>query len=130
MPALLIGVPLGIWCAFSVARQGAGFAVLNIIQTIPSSRAVWPVNCATCRVGGSTFLYWVKFGVAGTGMTPALIALVLHALLPLVRGVVAGLNQVPRDVLESARAMGMNTFQRFVSVQFRWRCRSSYAVYG
>jgi osmoprotectant transport system permease protein len=47
-------------------------------------------------------------------MTPALIALVLYALLPLVRGVVAGLNQVPRDVLESARAMGMSARQRFL----------------
>lgn len=31
-------------------------------------------------------------GIAGTGLTPALIALVLYALLPLVRGVVAGLG--------------------------------------
>lgn len=50
-------------------------------------------------------------------MTPALIALVLYALLPLVRGVVAGLNQVPHDVLESARAMGMSSGQRFRHVQ-------------
>ncbi|EHC77678.1 Osmoprotectant ABC transporter ATP-binding subunit YehX [Salmonella enterica subsp. enterica serovar Montevideo str. S5-403] len=50
-------------------------------------------------------------------MTPALIALVLYALLPLVRGVVAGLNQVPRDVLESAKAMGMSSGQRFRHVQ-------------
>lgn len=56
-------------------------------------------------------------GIAGTGLAPALIALVLYALLPLVRGVVAGLNQVPRDVLESARAMGMNSRQRFCAVQ-------------
>ncbi|WP_348235512.1 ABC transporter permease, partial [Salmonella enterica] len=47
----------------------------------------------------------------------ALIALVLYALLPLVRGVVAGLNQVPRDVRESARAMGMSSGQRFRQVQ-------------
>ncbi|STI28355.1 ABC transporter permease [Escherichia coli] len=50
-------------------------------------------------------------------MTPALIALVLYALLPLVRGVVVGLNQIPRDVLESARAMGMSGAQRFLYVQ-------------
>ncbi|HHU8831110.1 TPA: glycine betaine ABC transporter permease YehY, partial [Escherichia coli] len=56
-------------------------------------------------------------GIAGTGMTPALIALVLYALLPLVRGVVVGLNQIPRDVLESARAMGMSGVQRFLHVQ-------------
>ena len=47
----------------------------------------------------------------------AIIALVLYALLPLVRGVVVGLNQIPRDVLESARAMGMSGAQRFLHVQ-------------
>ncbi|MCZ8878595.1 ABC transporter permease [Escherichia albertii] len=36
---------------------------------------------------------------------------------PLVRGVVVGLNQIPRDVLESASAMGMSEGQRFLCVQ-------------
>ncbi|HAM9398126.1 TPA: ABC transporter permease subunit [Escherichia coli] len=36
---------------------------------------------------------------------------------PVVRGVVVGLNQIPRDVLESARAMGMSGAQRFLHVQ-------------
>ena len=38
-------------------------------------------------------------------------------MLPLVRGVVVGLNQIPRDVLESARAMGMSGARRFLHVQ-------------
>lgn len=56
-------------------------------------------------------------GIAGTGLTPALIALVLYALLPLVRGVVAGLSRVPPDVLESAHAMGMSARQCFWKIQ-------------
>lgn len=56
-------------------------------------------------------------GIAGTGLTPALIALVLYALLPLVRGVVAGLGQVAPDVLESAHAMGMSAWQCFWKIQ-------------
>ena len=36
LPALVIGVPLGIWCYFSTARQGADFSLLNVIQTVPS----------------------------------------------------------------------------------------------
>ncbi len=36
LPALVIGVPLGIWCYFSTARQGAIFSLLNVIQTVPS----------------------------------------------------------------------------------------------
>lgn len=50
-------------------------------------------------------------------MTPALIALVLYALLPLVRGVTTGLQQVPREALESAAAMGMSGGQRFRQIQ-------------
>ena len=36
LPALVIGVPLGVWCYFSTARQGAIFSLLNVIQTVPS----------------------------------------------------------------------------------------------
>lgn len=41
----------------------------------------------------------------------------LYALLPLVRGVTIGLQQVPREALESATAMGMSGGQRFRQVQ-------------
>lgn len=116
VPALAIGVPLGIWCYFSTSRQGPVFTLLNVIQTIPSV-ALFGLLMAPLAGLVKAFPWLSSFGVAGTGMTPALIALVLYALLPLVRGVVAGLNQVPRDVLESARAMGMSTAQRFLHVQ-------------
>jgi osmoprotectant transport system permease protein len=46
-------------------------------------------------------------------VAPALIALVLYALLPLVRGVVAGLQHVPRNIIESAEGMGMSRWQIF-----------------
>ena len=116
LPALVIGVPLGIWCYFSTARQGAIFSLLNVIQTVPSV-ALFGLLIAPLAGLVTAFPWLGKFGIAGTGMTPALIALVLYALLPLVRGVVVGLNQIPRDVLESARAMGMSGAQRFLHVQ-------------
>lgn len=116
IPALFLGVPLGVWCSFSDSRQGPVFAVLNIIQTIPSV-ALFGLLIAPLAGLVKHFPWLSSLGVAGTGLTPALIALVLYALLPLVRGVVAGLNQVPQDVLESARAMGMSARQRFISVQ-------------
>ena len=113
LPALVIGIPLGIGCYFFPSRQGPVFTVLNVIQTVPS------VALLIAPLAGlvKSFPWLATVGVSGTGLTPALIALVLYALLPLVRGVVAGLNQVPRDVLESARAMGMSTAQRFLHVQ-------------
>ena len=116
LPALVIGVPLGIWCYFSTARQGAIFSLLNVIQTVPSV-ALFGLLIAPLAALVTAFPWLGTLGIAGTGMTPALIALVLYALLPLVRGVVVGLNQIPRDVLESARAMGMSGTQRFLHVQ-------------
>jgi osmoprotectant transport system permease protein len=116
LPALAIGVPLGLWCAVSPARQGPVFAVLNVIQTIPSV-ALFGLLIAPLAGLAKAFPWLAALGVSGTGLTPALIALMLYALLPLTRGVAAGLNQVPVEALESARAMGMSGRQRFVHVQ-------------
>ncbi len=108
------------WCAvgrlvlFFHCAAGGNFSLLNVIQTVPSV-ALFGLLIAPLAALVTAFPW--KLGIAGTGMTPALIALVLDALLPLVRGVVVGLNQIPRDVLESARAMGMSGAQRFLHVQ-------------
>ncbi|RKR63751.1 osmoprotectant transport system permease protein [Yokenella regensburgei] len=116
LPGLIIGIPLGLWCYRRTARQTPVFTVLNIIQTIPSV-ALFGLLIAPLAGLVQHFPVLAKFGIAGTGLTPALIALVLYALLPLVRGVVAGMQQVPGDILESAVAMGMSPRQRFWQVQ-------------
>lgn len=116
IPALLLGVPLGMWCYRHTSRQGAAFTVLNVIQTIPSV-ALFGLLIAPLAGLVKSFPALAAAGIAGTGLTPALIALVLYALLPLVRGVVAGLSQVPPDVLESAHAMGMSARQCFWKIQ-------------
>lgn len=117
IPSLMIGLLIGLWCYRHPARQGPVFAVLNVIQTVPSV-ALFGLLIAPLAGLVSSFPWLGALGVAGTGMTPALIALILYALLPLVRGVVAGLNQVPADVLESAKGMGMSASQRFWQVRF------------
>ena len=116
IPALLLGVLLGIGCYRQPSRQGAVFTVLNVIQTIPSV-ALFGLLIAPLAGLVKSFPALAAAGIAGTGLTPALIALVLYALLPLVRGVVAGLSQVPPDVLESAHAMGMSARQCFWKIQ-------------
>ncbi|SEL46699.1 osmoprotectant transport system permease protein [Kosakonia sacchari] len=116
IPALVVGFAIGLWCYRHPTRQGPVFTVLNIIQTIPS---VGLFGLLIAPLAGLVLHFPVlsRFGIAGTGMTPALIALILYALLPLVRGVVAGLNQVSQEVLESAEAMGMSARQRFWQVR-------------
>ncbi len=115
-PALLVGIPLGMWCYRHPSRQGGVFTVLNVIQTIPSV-ALFGLLIAPLAGLVKSFPALGMLGIAGTGLTPALIALVLYALLPLVRGVVAGLGQVAPDVLESAHAMGMSARQCFWKIQ-------------
>jgi len=52
-----------------------------------------------------------RLGIGGIGIAPAVIALTLYSLLPVVRSTVAGLTQVPGPALEAAAAMGMTRFQ-------------------
>lgn len=111
-PALVIGLPLGILCHRRPRWQPGLFAALNIIQTVPSV-ALFGLLMAPLAGLAQAFPALGALGVSGTGLAPALIALTLYALLPLVRGVVAGLGQVPDAVRESARGMGMSAWQRF-----------------
>ncbi|ELY4575454.1 ABC transporter permease [Cronobacter turicensis] len=111
-PALVIGLPLGILCHRRSRWQPGLFAALNIIQTVPSV-ALFGLLMAPLAGLAQAFPALGALGVSGTGLAPALIALTLYALLPLVRGVVAGLGQVPDAVRESARGMGMSAWQRF-----------------
>ncbi|HGO4293187.1 TPA: ABC transporter permease subunit, partial [Klebsiella quasipneumoniae subsp. similipneumoniae] len=107
LPGLLIGLPLGVWLWRRPRWQAPAFTVLNVIQTIPSV-ALFGLLIAPLAGVARYFPALGELGVSGTGVAPALIALTLYALLPLVRGVVTGLQQVPQDALESATAMGMS----------------------
>ena len=112
LPALMIGVPMGVLCYTRPAWQSSVFSVLNVIQTIPSV-ALFGLLIAPLA-GLVKLAPWLgSLGVSGIGVAPALIALVLYALLPLVRGVVAGLQHVPRNIIESAEGMGMSRWQIF-----------------
>lgn len=116
VPALLIGVPLGVWSYRRSALRGPLFGVLNVIQTVPAV-AMFGLLIAPLADLGRWLSGMGVSGISGTGLTPALLALVLYALLPLVRCVVAGLEQVPAQVRESARGMGMSTVHIFFKVE-------------
>lgn len=110
IPTLLISIPLGWLCAKKTAVQSPVFAVLNVIQTVPSI-ALFGLLIAPLAGLARAFPALSTLGINGIGMAPALIALVLYALLPLVRSVVAGLQQVPKEVIETAEGMGMTRGQ-------------------
>jgi osmoprotectant transport system permease protein len=95
--ATLIALPLGIVVAHR-ARAGRGaLAVANVIQTVPSLALF-------------AFLIPVPL-VGGTGATPAILALTLYALLPILKNTMTGLRGIDPAVRESAIAMGMTRWQ-------------------
>ncbi|HHA0036335.1 TPA: ABC transporter permease [Yersinia enterocolitica] len=116
VPAMLLGIPLGLFCFRSPRFQTAVFSTLNIIQTIPSI-ALFGLLIAPLAGLAAAIPWLAEHGVSGIGLAPAIVALVLYALLPLVRNVVAGLDAVPDSVVESARGMGMTRSQLFFRVQ-------------
>ena len=109
-------LPLGVLCFRSERWQRPIFSALNIIQTVPSI-ALFGLLIAPLA-GLAVAVPWLaEHGVSGIGMAPAIVALVLYALLPLVRSVVAGLQSVPAGVIESATGMGLTRGQIFLRVQ-------------
>lgn len=89
--AVLVGVPLGVLAARVPALAGATLAVTGVLQTIPSLALL-------------AFL----IPLLGVGPRPALAALFLYSLLPIVRNTFVGLTTIPPALEESARALGLS----------------------
>ena len=112
LPTLCIGLPLG-WLARRHARVGASlFPVLNVIQTIPSI-ALFGLLMAPLALLAAALPALARAGISGVGLAPGVIALTLYSLLPVVRGTLAGLAQVPSSVRDAALGMGMAPAQIF-----------------
>jgi osmoprotectant transport system permease protein len=116
LPTLAIGIPLGWWVHQQRNINGSVFAVLNIIQTIPSI-ALFGLLMAPLALLAARFPALAQAGFSGVGLAPGVIALVLYSLLPVVRGTLTGLDQVPSAVVNAARGMGMSPAQMAWRVQ-------------
>jgi osmoprotectant transport system permease protein len=91
--AIIVSIPLGI---LAYKNQKVGHLVLGIvgvIQTLPSL---------------ALLVFMIPF--FGIGAVPAIVALFLYSLLPIVRGTYTGLKDISRDIQESAEALGLTPF--------------------
>jgi osmoprotectant transport system permease protein len=102
--ALLIALPLGLLIQGRPRLTQLVLGLANAVQTIPSL-AIFGLLLTVPVLGG-------------IGPTPAVLALVLYALLPLLRGLVTGLNQVPSGLKEAGRALGLSRGQVLRHVAF------------
>ncbi len=112
VPAVLIGAPLGVAAARRPGLARPLFALLGTIQTVPSIALFGLLIAPLAWLGQA----WPGWGLQGIGLLPAAVALTLYALLPIVHGVVSGLQQVPAAVLEAATGIGMSARQRLWQV--------------
>ncbi|MCS0504823.1 ABC transporter permease [Ancylobacter mangrovi] len=112
--AVAVGAAIGFMAYRRPSRAGAAFAALDIVQTIPSialfALLIGPLTTLTALAPALRGL-----GIGGIGPFPAIVALALYGLLPVARGVHAGLSGVPRAAVDAARGMGMTGRQIFTS---------------
>lgn len=95
--AVLIGVPLGILLSRKKALRAPVLGIANVMQTVPSLALFG-------------FLIPLPF-IGGIGARTAIVALVLYALLPIIRNTFTGIAGVDANVREAAVAMGMTDRQ-------------------
>ena len=116
IPTLVVGVPLGVLAFRNAALGGPILTVLNIVQTVPSiamfGLLMAPLSALAVMVPALKVV-----GISGIGLAPAVIALTLYSILPIVRNTSEGLAQVPAAVTEAAMGMGMTARQMFWQVQ-------------
>ena len=106
--AIIVGVTLGV----IMTRKGLEgispviMAVVNVWQSVPS-------------LGVIALAYGIlpMLGMSGIGVVPALIALFMHAVAPIVRNTYAGIESVSDDVIESATGMGMTKKQILFDIE-------------
>ncbi|HYN62864.1 MAG TPA: ABC transporter permease, partial [Rubrivivax sp.] len=111
--ALVVGLPLGLAAARRPRLARPLFALLNGVQTVPSIALFGLLIGPLAWLGQA----WPGWGLQGIGLLPAVIALTLYALLPIVHGVVSGLQQVPPAAIDAATGMGMSRRQRLWQVE-------------
>lgn len=125
--AAAIGIPLGILAARNRKFTTPVIAFVDGVQTIPSM-ALFGLLIAPLAALARTFPFLKTLGISGVGAAPALIALTLYALLPIVRNTVAGLAEVPESAIEAGWGMGMSSRQLFWQV--RWPMALPYLLAG
>lgn len=106
--AIAIAVPLGMLIVQRPALRNIALGVASVFQTIPSLALFG-------------FLIPIPF-IGGIGRRTAIVALVLYALLPILRNTYVGLTGIDPAVLQAAEAMGMT------EAQILWRVRLPLAL--
>jgi osmoprotectant transport system permease protein len=103
---LLLGIPLAVAAARWRPVRDATLGVVGVIQTVPSMALL-----------GLLVIPLAAAGLPGIGPLPAIIALTLYSLLPIVRNTYIGLSGVDPAVVDAGRGMGMSRAELLFKVE-------------
>jgi osmoprotectant transport system permease protein len=113
---LLVSLPLAIVARNRPVLRGVLLALASIVQTVPGLALLalfYPLLLALAALS----LAWFGAGFSAFGFLPAVLALALYSMLPVLRNTLTGLGGVEPAVLEAAKAVGMTPRQSLFTVE-------------
>ena len=113
---LVVSLPLAIAARNHPLSRGALLGLASIVQTVPGLALLalfYPLLLALA----SLTVGWFGFGFSAFGFLPAVLALALYSMLPVLRNTITGLNGVDPSLVEAAQGVGMTPSQSLFSVE-------------
>jgi osmoprotectant transport system permease protein len=107
LAAIIVALPLGILSAYQPTAGAVILGTTGVIQTIPSLALL------------VFMIPWLGFGTV-----PAIVALFLYSLLPIIRNTATGLQDIPTPLRESAEALGLEKSARLFRIELPLASRS------
>lgn len=113
---LLISLPLALLARHRPLLRGALLGVASVVQTVPGLALLalfYPLLLALTALS----LKWFGVGFSAFGFLPAVLALALYAVLPVLRNTITGLDGIDPALVEAASGVGMTERQSLVMVE-------------
>src|SRR4051794_31229683 len=113
---LVISLPLAVAVRNRPLIRGALLAAASVVQTVPGLALLalfYPLLLALAALS----LAWLGFGFSGFGFLPAVLALTLYSMLPVLRNTITGLHGVDAAIREAAQGVGMTPRQSLFRVE-------------
>jgi osmoprotectant transport system permease protein len=113
---LLVSLPLALLARNKPLLRGALLGFASVVQTVPGLALLalfYPLLLALAALS----LNWLGFGFSAFGFLPAVLALALYSMLPVLRNTITGLQGVDPAILEAAQGVGMTPRQSLFMVE-------------
>ncbi|MDH2404768.1 glycine betaine ABC transporter substrate-binding protein [Bradyrhizobium sp. SSUT18] len=113
---LIVSLPLAILTRNRPAPRAILLALASIVQTVPGL-ALLALFYPLLLLAASVTLAWFGVSFSAFGFLPAMLALALYSMLPVLRNGITGLNGIDPALIEAAKGVGMTARQSLVTVE-------------